>query len=206
MLGKNIRYLRKINNMSQDTLAEKLGYKSYTTIQKWEMGTSEPPIQKLKELSNIFDVDMNSLVNKNLKYDNIHTKMDNVNAGLEEKTANNKNASLNENELLIIHEYRKLSEPIKKEFHSFMGYLVNKNRQEDKVKEATRTYNIDNTNSQIKVADKSNDYSSDNSNDYSNDNWLLVARGQGEKYISDEEIDEMIKKSKEVTSDKDIRK
>ena len=40
-LAKNIRYLRKKMGYSQDDVAEKLGYKLYTTIQKWEMGTSE---------------------------------------------------------------------------------------------------------------------------------------------------------------------
>ena len=62
-LGKNIRYLRKKRDWSQDLLAEKLGYKSYTTIQKWEMGTSEPPLKKLKQIADIFCVDMNDLAN-----------------------------------------------------------------------------------------------------------------------------------------------
>lgn len=62
-LGKNIRYLRRKKDWSQDILAEKLGYKSYTTIQKWEMGTSEPPLKKLKQIADIFCVDMNDLAN-----------------------------------------------------------------------------------------------------------------------------------------------
>ena len=37
ILPKNIRYLRKKNEWSQEYVAEKLGYKSYTTIQKWEI-------------------------------------------------------------------------------------------------------------------------------------------------------------------------
>ncbi len=69
-LSKNIRYLRKKNNWSQDFIAEKLGYKSYTTIQKWEMGVSEPPFKKLKELSELFKVDMDDLANKNLEISN----------------------------------------------------------------------------------------------------------------------------------------
>ena len=60
-LAKNIRYLRKKMGYSQDDVAEKLGYKSYTTIQKWEMGTSEPPLNKLKELAVLFNVNMNDL-------------------------------------------------------------------------------------------------------------------------------------------------
>ena len=64
-LAKNIRYLRKKYNYSQDYMAEILGYKSYTTIQKWEMGISEPSIAKLKQLSEIFQVDINDMTSKN---------------------------------------------------------------------------------------------------------------------------------------------
>ena len=38
----NIRYLRKINGISQQQIAQYLGYKSFTTIQKWEDGSSIP--------------------------------------------------------------------------------------------------------------------------------------------------------------------
>ena len=62
-LGENIRFLRIQKGLSQDYLAEKLGYKSYTTIQKWESGVSEPPIKKLKELAVLLNVDMNELAN-----------------------------------------------------------------------------------------------------------------------------------------------
>lgn len=63
-LGDNIRYLRIQHNYSQDDLAEKFGYKSYTTIQKWESGVSTPPIKVLQELSLLFNVDMDDLANK----------------------------------------------------------------------------------------------------------------------------------------------
>lgn len=62
-LAKNIRKYRKLNGLSQDSIAEKLGYKSFTTIQKWETGVSEPSISKLHELARIFNIDVNDLVN-----------------------------------------------------------------------------------------------------------------------------------------------
>lgn len=62
-LAKNIRYLRKANNLSQEDIARKLEYKSFTTIQKWEEGTSEPPLETLRELSRIFGVSLDSLLN-----------------------------------------------------------------------------------------------------------------------------------------------
>lgn len=58
---KNIRYLRLKNEQSQDYIAEKPGYKSYTTIQKWEMGTSEPPLKKAKQLADLFRVGIDDL-------------------------------------------------------------------------------------------------------------------------------------------------
>lgn len=72
--GNNIRYLRKLKNMSQDELAEKLGYKSFTTIQKWESGKSEPNLKKLNELSNIFDVDIDKLATTDLSIENNEVK------------------------------------------------------------------------------------------------------------------------------------
>ena len=66
-LPKNIRYLRKKKDWSQDYIAEKLGYKSYTTIQKWEMGTSEPPLKKTRELADLFHVDIDDLTNTDLE-------------------------------------------------------------------------------------------------------------------------------------------
>ena len=65
-LAKNIRYLRKKKNLSQDQIAEQLGYKSYTTIQKWETGISEPPISKLRALSELHGVDIKDLASKDL--------------------------------------------------------------------------------------------------------------------------------------------
>jgi repressor LexA len=67
MLGDNIRYLRLKQGLSQEYIAEKLGYKSYTTIQKWESGISEPPFKKMRELSDLFKVDIDDLAYKNLQ-------------------------------------------------------------------------------------------------------------------------------------------
>lgn len=60
-LKENLRHLRLENNKSQEQIADLLGYKSYTTIQKWESGVSEPPIGKLQTLSELFGVDLNTL-------------------------------------------------------------------------------------------------------------------------------------------------
>lgn len=61
MLSKNLRYLRRQKGYSQDYIADYLGYKSYTTIQKWEMGASQPPISKLARLCELYQVDLTQL-------------------------------------------------------------------------------------------------------------------------------------------------
>ena len=63
----NLRYLRKVNKMSQDELAEKLGYKSFTTVQKWEDGTAFPRVSTLNRMAEIFDIDVDHLLNANIR-------------------------------------------------------------------------------------------------------------------------------------------
>lgn len=64
---ENLRYLRKTNNMSQDELAEKLGYKSFTTVQKWEDGSAFPRVSTLNKMADIFNIDVNHLLNYNIR-------------------------------------------------------------------------------------------------------------------------------------------
>ena len=72
-LSRNLRYLRRKYDYSQDYIAELLGYKSYTTIQKWESGDSEPSIAKLSRLAELYKVDLDSLMNKDLSVEDSDT-------------------------------------------------------------------------------------------------------------------------------------
>ncbi len=64
--SNNLRYLRKKHNMTQEDLANKLGYKSFTTIQKWESGVSEPSVSTVKEIAQLFGVTMDQITNEDL--------------------------------------------------------------------------------------------------------------------------------------------
>lgn len=66
-LAKNIRYLRKKANLSQEDIANRLGYKSFTTIQKWESGVAEPSVLIVRKLAEIFNVDMNALTTQDIE-------------------------------------------------------------------------------------------------------------------------------------------
>lgn len=65
--GKNLRYLRKLKNWSQEQIADKLGYKSFTTVQKWESSDSEPPISKVREICLLFNIPMDLILNLDLE-------------------------------------------------------------------------------------------------------------------------------------------
>lgn len=61
MFGENLTYLRKMNKLSQEELAEKLDV-SRQTLSKWETGESLPDIEKCQILAAIFDVSLDELV------------------------------------------------------------------------------------------------------------------------------------------------
>ena len=61
MFCENLSYLRKMNKLSQEELAERLDV-SRQTLSKWETGESLPDIEKCQLLASIFDVSLDELV------------------------------------------------------------------------------------------------------------------------------------------------
>lgn len=65
-IGKKITELRKQNGLSQEKLAEKLDV-ARQTISKWELGETTPDLKQSKELSKLFKVSLDELVNNNTR-------------------------------------------------------------------------------------------------------------------------------------------
>lgn len=61
-IGQRIKELRELKGMEQIELAWKLGYKSQSTVSKWESGTNLPTGKKLIELAKILDVSTNEIL------------------------------------------------------------------------------------------------------------------------------------------------
>lgn len=61
-IGKFIAELRKENGYTQEQLAEKLGVTG-KTVSRWETGTYLPPIEKLQQISILYSVSMNDILN-----------------------------------------------------------------------------------------------------------------------------------------------
>jgi repressor LexA len=64
-LKDRLRQLRKQAGYSQEELAKRFGYKSFTTIQKWEDGTSTPPMPVLQQLATLYHVSFQQLLGEN---------------------------------------------------------------------------------------------------------------------------------------------
>lgn len=61
MLGDNIRKYRKLNNMSQDELAEKLDV-TRQSISLWETGQTQPTLDNIVALAKLFNVSTDELL------------------------------------------------------------------------------------------------------------------------------------------------
>lgn len=61
IIGKNLTRLRKLSNMTQLELAEKLNY-SDKSVSKWEQGNGIPDVRILVQLAELFNVSVDDLV------------------------------------------------------------------------------------------------------------------------------------------------
>lgn len=64
IIANNITTLRKMHNMTQGELAERLNY-SDNAVSRWERGEVTPSIETLEQLSEIFSVPLESLLKEN---------------------------------------------------------------------------------------------------------------------------------------------
>ena len=76
MLGNKLVKLRKENKLSQDSLADKLGV-TRQTISNWELNTTKPDIVQIKNISEIFNISIDELLDNNTK-DIIEKKISNT--------------------------------------------------------------------------------------------------------------------------------
>lgn len=66
IIGKNIQYLRKESNMTQQDLADKLNY-TPKAVSKWERGESMPEIEVLAAIASLYNVTVDFLLHEDSK-------------------------------------------------------------------------------------------------------------------------------------------
>lgn len=65
-LSDNLKKIRKDNNLSQEQLAEKLGV-SRQSVSKWESNQAYPEMDKVLQICQMFNLNIDELLNQNLK-------------------------------------------------------------------------------------------------------------------------------------------
>jgi len=65
-LSDNLKKIRKDNNLSQEQLAEKLGV-SRQSVSKWESNQTYPEMDKVLQICQMFNLNVDELLNRNLK-------------------------------------------------------------------------------------------------------------------------------------------
>ena len=65
-LSENLKKIRKDNNLSQEQLAEKLGV-SRQAISKWESGAAYPEMEKIIQLCDKFDMNIDDLLHRDIR-------------------------------------------------------------------------------------------------------------------------------------------
>ena len=61
IISKYLQFLRKSHNYTQDDLAKKLGV-SRQAVSKWETGTAIPDLDVLLEISKLYDITINDIL------------------------------------------------------------------------------------------------------------------------------------------------
>lgn len=62
MFKDNLSHLRKLNHMTQEDIAEKLGV-TRQAVAKWESGETIPDLEKSRQLAEIFGVSLDDMAN-----------------------------------------------------------------------------------------------------------------------------------------------
>lgn len=82
-IGRKIFTLRKENDMTQVELADKIGV-SYQAVSNWERGESMPDIAKLTDLSKIFNISIDQLLNNEKEINLVKDIIDNDSVNLKD--------------------------------------------------------------------------------------------------------------------------
>ena len=105
-VGNRIRLFRKLNNLSQKELGDKLGI-AFQQVQKYEKNINTPSIDKLLQIANIFNISIEKLVQdditiNNQAFENISTECINIIALIMKMDQNKQKKILEIVELLVL--------------------------------------------------------------------------------------------------------
>lgn len=180
-LGERIKKRRIELNLTQEELANKLGYKSLTTINKIESNINDITTEKVKDFAKALDTTIQYIM------------------GWEDETPNKNYIEISNQEKALINKYRQLNE---QQQYEVMGYIDGKLHHTDTVRETSPVYKIDN-NTHLKVAENEYEYKGER---YIKTDVAAYGATEDETMIADIEKFKIADKKMQKSIDEDIRK
>ncbi len=104
-LGEKIKLLRKSKNLTQNELGKLLNV-SFQAVSKWEKNVSQPDIETIKKICEIFEINVDNFLKDNFTLkpnkEVVHSKVEKSALYNEVNTSNEKALVLSRNQLIII--------------------------------------------------------------------------------------------------------
>ena len=120
-LGENIRRAREKAGITQDELAQKLGYKTRSSIAKIENGTNDIPQSKIVSIANALNTTPSELMGWDRELDELDWKVLELYPNYNPQNGYISDMICNEHEKEVLAAYRKSEKPLRDGIDRMLG-------------------------------------------------------------------------------------
>ena len=130
-IGENIRRAREKAGLTQDELAQKLGYKTRSSIAKIESGTNDIPRSKIVSIANALGISPSALMGWGRELDDLDWKVHELYPDFNPKNGYISDIIESKHEQMVIIAYRKAEKPLRDGIDRMLGIEPLDTEQED---------------------------------------------------------------------------
>lgn len=134
-IGENIRRAREKAGLTQDELAQKLGYKTRSSIAKIESGTNDIPRSKIVSIANALGISPSALMGWGRELDDLDWKVHELYPDFTPKNGYISDIIESKHEQMVIIAYRKAEKPLRDGIDRMLGIEPLDTEQEDEGEE-----------------------------------------------------------------------
>lgn len=134
-IGENIRRAREKAGLTQDELAQKLGYKTRSSIAKIESGTNDIPRSKIVSIANALGISPSALMGWGRELDDLDWKVHELYPDFNPKNGYISDIIESKHEQMVIIAYRKAEKPLRDGIDRMLGIEPLDTEQEDEGEE-----------------------------------------------------------------------
>lgn len=134
-IGENIRRAREKAGLTQDELAQKLGYKTRSSIAKIESGTNDIPRSKIVSIANALGISPSALMGWGRELDDLDWKVHELYPDFNPKNGYISDIIESKHEQMVIKAYREAEKPLRDGIDRMLGIEPLDTEQEDEGEE-----------------------------------------------------------------------